>query len=87
MKYPGNNISTLTLEDLKKLSTKRLLNIKRISWRGTSICDDYVWDCGCCDCVADKENYSHWQDMIDNCKTVLAEREHVEPKGKRKKKA
>jgi len=83
----GNNIHKLTSEDLKDLSTKRLLNIKRIAYPHIQVSDDYVWDCECTRCAEEKHDLRYWQKMVDNIKSILTDREHIEPKGKRQKKA
>ena len=85
-KVVGNDICKLTFENLKKLSTKRLLNIKRISYTNFSL-DDYFFDCDCDECKRIAFRIDFWDKMIKDCKKILAEREHIPPKGKRKKKA
>ena len=83
----GNDIYSLTFEDLEKLSTKRLLNIKRIAYKHFSYGDDFLFGCDCDSCKGTITQREHWENIVENCKKILAKREHVKPKGKRKKKA
>ena len=69
---PGNDMCSLTLEDLEKMSTKRILNIKRVLSIKYHECDQ-------------GEDIQTLLILKDNCKTVLATREHVTNKGKRSK--
>lgn len=74
--------SILTIEQLQKLPTKRLLAYKKKLWETKLPNVDYhdYFSCTCSDCKEDKKKYELRNLLIERVKTVLATREHVERK-------
>jgi len=71
----------LTLEQLKKLSTGRLLAYKRsINYLAYAAPEDGFFDCTCSWCEDARATRKEWESVFNNIKKVLSTREHVERK-------
>jgi len=77
----------LTLSQLEKMGTKRLLYYKRhVNRQVFGIYEDMDFsDCNCEDCTASRERRKEWRPVYKNIKKVLATREHVEKRGPNEK--
>jgi hypothetical protein len=70
-------MKTLTLEEMKKLPTKRLLAYKRKLMRTRFAVDDWAWGCSCSDCVRQVKASEETESLIEMTKEVLATRDHI----------
>jgi len=70
--------SRLTIDQMKKLPTKRLLNYRRLLMASQSEPEDYVWDCGCDRCNEDERIILEHRKHIQEAKEILDTREHIE---------
>lgn len=75
----------MTVEDLEKLSTKRLLNIKRLAYNFVFMPEDWVRECTCDECLSIKESLDKTEKFISKVKSILDTREHIIPKKRGKK--
>jgi len=76
-------LSELTIEQMKKLSTPRLLAYKRKVMKSQFMPEDHVWDCSCADCESTKKFFRAIDKRIEDIKTIMATREHVPRKPER----
>lgn len=68
----------LTVEEMEKLPTKRLLNYRRLLMASQRpVHDDYCWDCDCDFCMDEKERWYGLRKHIKDAKDILDKREHV----------
>jgi hypothetical protein len=83
-------LSELTLEQLQKLSTGRLLAYKRRVFHYLALpVEDWVYaggGCSCEECVGIRAEEKKWNTIHENIKKVLSTREHVEKKNSTRKK-
>ena len=76
----------LTKEQIKKLSTSRLLAYKRkINHSALACGEDWVHDCDCDECMTFKKRKDKWMSIYNNLKLELSTREHVENNKRNKK--
>jgi hypothetical protein len=80
----GKMMNLLTIEQLTKLNTKRLLAYKNKLYKCLWEPEDYVWDCDSenCFCADERKQLDNLKKNIELVKVVLKSREHIDRKVK-----
>jgi len=84
-KYSGHQFGIemanyLTVEQMEKLPTPRLLAYRRKLMTRRWHIEDYVWNCSCEGCKCEKAAYDALKVIITDAKEILNTREHVSKK-------
>jgi hypothetical protein len=78
IKKKRRELMRLSLSQLTKMSTTRLLAYKRkVNSHAYMTPEDGFGDCDCSDCKFIRESRKPWQGILNNIKRVLRTREHI----------
>ena len=73
------DLRKIPLQELQRMNTKRLLAYKRVvNGKAYLSPEEGFYDCGCGTCEDIIAYSKEWKIILNNIKTVLATREHIE---------